>query len=110
MTDTPHRQHHDLGGQPAGAVDRHEHEIEPWEKRIEALVRCLQLRDPPILTVDQLRRHIEELPPKAYDSLSYYEKWIASLANLLLEKGVLAREELEARVAAVKARKAKEAA
>lgn len=110
MTDTPHRQHHDMGGNPAGPVSRHEHEIEPWEKRIEALVRCLQLRSPPILTIDQLRRHIEELPPRTYDSLSYYEKWIASLANLLQEKGVVTRDELEARVAAIKTRKAKEAA
>ncbi len=93
-----------MGGRPAGPVSRHEHEIEPWEKRIEALVRCLQLRERPVLTVDELRRHIEELPPNSYDSLSYYEKWIAALANLLLEKGVLTRDELDARIAAVKAK------
>jgi hypothetical protein len=110
MTQAPHRQHHDMGGQPAGPVSTAEHEIAHWEKRIEAMVRALQLRKPPILTVDQLRRHLEELPPETYDRLSYYERWIASLANLLIEKGVLTREEIEARVREVAARRAVEPA
>jgi hypothetical protein len=105
MSDTPYRQHHDMGGQPAGPVGRHEHEIEPWEKRIEAMMRCLQLRDPPIITVDQLRRCIEELPPETYDTLSYYERWMASLAALLVEKGILSPSEIEARMATLRDRK-----
>ena len=39
-----------------------------------------------------------------YDKLTYYEKWITSLANLLVEKGVLSRAEIDARIAAIKAR------
>ena len=108
MSDTPHRMHHDMGGQPAGPVSPAAHEIEPWEKRIEALLRCMQLREKPVVTVDELRRGIEELPPKLYDSLSYYERWIASLTNIMVEKGVLTRAEIEARMAKIKAR-AKEA-
>ncbi len=103
MTETPFRQHHDMGGQPAGPVSLQEHEIEPWEKRIEAMMRCLQLRDPPILTVDQLRRCIEALPVEQYDSLTYYERWMASLAALLVEKGILSPSEIEARMAKVRA-------
>jgi hypothetical protein len=110
MTDARHRMHHDMGGQPAGPVRPSEHEIEPWEKRIEAILRCLQLRDPPIVTVDELRRGIEELPPLLYDSLSYYERWIASLTNIVVEKGVLARAEIEQRMAAIRAARAKEVA
>src|SRR5262249_14001093 len=109
MSDTPHRMHHDMGGQPAGPVSRAEHEIEPWEKRIEAIVRCMQLRETPIVTVDELRRGIEELPPKHYDTLSYYERWIASLTNILVEKGVLSRAEIEQRMAALKAARAEKA-
>jgi hypothetical protein len=102
--------HHDLGGQPAGPVRPSEHEIEPWEKRIEAILRCMQLRDPPIVTVDELRRGIEDLPPELYDSLTYYERWIASLTNILVEKGVLVRDEVERRMVAIKAARAMEAA
>ena len=98
-----------MGGQPAGPVSTSGHEIEPWEKRIEAILRCMQLRDPPIVTVDELRRGIEELPPKLYDSLSYYERWIASLTNIVVEKGVLSRAEVDQRIARIKAARAKEA-
>lgn len=101
--------HHDMGGQPSGPVNPSGHEIEPWEKRIEAIMRCMQLRDTPIVTVDELRRGIEELPPKLYDSLTYYERWIASLTNIIVEKGVLTRAEIQQRMAAIKARRAKEA-
>jgi hypothetical protein len=58
----------------------------------------LSMRDPPIITVDEMRRGIEELPPDLYDALSYYERWIASLTNILVEKGVLDAAELQARV------------
>lgn len=109
MSETPHRMHHDMGGQPAGPVSPSGHEIEPWEKRIEAILRCMQLRETPIVTVDELRRGIEELPPKLYDSLTYYEKWIASLTNIMVEKGVLTRAEIEQRMAAIKMARAKEA-
>jgi hypothetical protein len=108
MSDTPHRMHHDMGGQPAGPVSPSSHEIEPWEKRIEAILRCMQLRDPPVVTIDELRRGIEELPPKLYDSLSYYERWIASLTDILVEKGVLARAEVDQRMERIKAARAKE--
>jgi hypothetical protein len=104
-----HRMHHDMGGQPAGPVRTAEHEIEPWEKRIEAILRCMQLREKPVVSIDELRRGIEELPPKLYDTLTYYERWIASLTNILVEKGVLSRAEIEQRMAALKGARGKEA-
>lgn len=110
MSDKPHRMHHDMGGQPAGPVSLAGHEIEPWEKRIEAILRCLQLREKPVVTVDELRRGIEQLSPALYDSLTYYERWIASLTNILVEKGVLARAEIDQRIAALEAARASEAA
>ena len=108
MSEKPLRRHHDMGGAATGPVSTAEHVIEPWEKRIEAILRCMQLRETPIVTVDELRRGIEELPPKLYDSLSYYERWIASLTNVMIEKGVLTRAEIDARMASIKAARAKE--
>lgn len=107
-TDT--RQHHDMGGVDAGPVAPSTHEIEPWEKRIEAMVRLLSTCDPPVITIDEIRRGIEELPPETYDGITYYEKWIASLTAILVEKGVLDRDELAARTSDVEARKAGEGA
>lgn len=86
------RRHHDMGGLPAGAVDRHEHDYAPWEKKVDAILRLLAAKG--VITVDELRRGIEEIGPGAYDELTYYERWITSIGNLLLEKGVLGVSEL----------------
>ena len=41
-------------------------------------------------------RHAREcLSPKDYGRFSYYEKWIAALADLLVDTGALTRDELE---------------
>jgi hypothetical protein len=56
------------------------------------------------MRVDELRRGIESLAPDAYDRLSYYERWIASIAKVLVEKGVFSQAELDARVAEIAAR------
>jgi hypothetical protein len=101
--------HHDMGGEPAGPVSTAQHDLAPWEKRIEAVVRCMNLGETPLVTVDELRRGIEELPPHLYDTLSYYERWIASLANIMVEKGVLTRPEIDARMAAIAAARRKDA-
>lgn len=98
------RQYHDMGGLDKGPVDTEGHDIALWEKRIEAMMRLLWMRDDPVMTVDEMRRGIEELPPEQYDNLTYYERWIVSLTNILVEKGVLTREELAQRVQEIEAR------
>ena len=97
---------HDLGGQPAGPVDRSEHQYAPWEKRVHALM--ILLSDPcrRVMTVDELRRGIESLGEAEYDRLTYYERWIASIANTLLQKGVFTADELGRKLAEVEAREA----
>ena len=92
-----------MGGAPAGPVARVERDYEPWEKRVDALMSLL-VRDRKLMRVDELRRGIEALAPDAYDRLVYYERWIASIAAILVEKGVLDAAALEARVAEVEAR------
>lgn len=86
------RGHHDMGGLPAGKVERTEHDYPDWERRVDAMVQILRLRGK--ITVDELRKNIEALPPAAYDQLSYYEKWISSLTQTLLQRGVITSEEL----------------
>ena len=94
---------HDLGGLPAGPDDRAEHEYLLWEKQVDAILRLL-IVEKKLMRVDELRRGIESLDGNAYRDLSYYERWIASIARILVEKGVLTQNELDARLAEVRAR------
>jgi hypothetical protein len=99
------RSHHDMGGEPAGPVERSEHDYALWEKRVDALMMLLSAPTRRLLRVDELRRNIEALPPDAYDKMSYYERWISSIANTLLQRGVLTTDELGRKMAEVAARK-----
>jgi hypothetical protein len=96
------RGHHDMGGLPAGPVERREPELAFWERRVDALMTLLSERQ--LLLVDELRRSIEALPPDAYDRWSYYERWISAIADVLLQRGVLSSDELGRKLAQVQAR------
>ena len=96
------RGHHDLGGRPAGKVERDEHDYELWERRIDAMAVLLGAKK--LLTVDQRRKNIEALPPEMYDGLSYYERWLMSLAASLVERGLITSYELATRIKEVGAR------
>lgn len=98
------RRHHDMGGLEAGPVERSGHDYSLWEKRIDAIRRLLSDDKRRMMTVDELRRGIEELGAKAYDEMSYYERWAASTTNLLIEKGVITIDELGRKMEEVEAR------
>jgi hypothetical protein len=97
------RSHHDMGGLPAGRVEPTEHDYPDWERRVDAMVQLL--RGGGRITVDELRKNIEGLPPEAYDQLSYYEKWISSLTQTLIQRGVITTEELGRKMQEVEKRK-----
>ncbi len=86
------RSHHDMGGLAAGRIEATEHDYPEWERRVDAMVQLI--RGAGKITVDELRKNIEALPPGAYDKLSYYEKWISSLTATLIQRGVITTEEL----------------
>jgi hypothetical protein len=103
--------HHDMGGEPAGKVERVEHDYEDWERRVDALMMfCSGVRGNArwegsrLLTVDQLRKNIESLPPEQYDRLAYYEKWITSLTQSLIQRGVITTADLTRKMNEVKKR------
>jgi len=85
-----------MGGEPAGKVERTEHDYEAWERRVDAImVLCTGIKSGRrFMTVDELRKNIEALPPDTYDRLSYYEKWITSLTQSLIQRGVITTAEL----------------
>lgn len=90
--------HHDLGGRPAGPIERSESVPSHWHKRMEAMRDCLARRTPPVMHVDEMRRGIEELSASAYAALDPYQRKTTAIRDVLLAKGVLDRAELEAAV------------
>lgn len=103
LRNTATRGPHDMGGLPAGPVDRAEHALEPWEQRVDAMRQIVHGKLK-ILGSDRLRRAQEALPPDAYHSMSYYERWLAAMASVLIENGVLTTRELGERIDAVSGR------
>jgi hypothetical protein len=96
--------HHDMGGQPAGPIDKSEHELAPWEKRVHALLTLLSNPCRDVMNVHELRRGIESLGQAEYDRLKYYERWITSIANNLIAKGVISVAELGQKLAEIEMR------
>jgi hypothetical protein len=97
------RRHHDMGGLDSVPVVPTEHDYAPWEKRIDAIMRMIVGGTGPLAT-DELRRAVEEIGPGAYDEMSYYERWITAMTNLLLEKQIVTVDELGRKMAEVEAR------
>jgi hypothetical protein len=53
------RNYHDMGGQDAGPIDREEHPLAYWEKRVEALISVLGAKG--LTRSDEGRRALETL-------------------------------------------------
>jgi len=87
---------HDMGGRYGDGTITPEPEDEvfhtDWHAR--ALAVTLAAGSLGKWNIDVSRHARECLAPTDYARFSYYEKWISGLANLLVETGVLTREEL----------------
>jgi nitrile hydratase len=94
---------HDLGGKQGFGKVRHTVNAAafhaPWEVRANSLyafaVRC------GIFNMDEYRHAIERMDPRHYLAASYYERSLTGTATLLVEKGLVTREELDRRVQGV---------
>jgi len=83
----------------------------PWELRVDALMWILSdgtRPGGPRMTVDELRRGIEELTPEQYRDLAYFSKWLRSMIALMSERGIVSRDELEQRAAEIAEAEARE--
>jgi nitrile hydratase subunit beta len=94
--ETP-RAHHDMGGVPkyiCEKVDTAPHALTDFDKEVDALRQILGMKD--VMSVDELRRGIESIPEADYHRLTYYQRWIRSITDTLLRKGVITAAELQA--------------
>jgi len=88
---------HDMGGMHGMGPIQHEKNEpvfhERWEARAYGLsmaIGCLGK-----WTLDALRHQIELIPPADYLSMSYYEKWIAAIVELMVKNGLATQTEVE---------------
>lgn len=98
----PGRRWHDMGGNAAGRVPATDHDHSLWEKRVDALMMIGTAKG--LFTVDSMRRVLEDMPPSSFDEMSYYERWVASLNQNLIEAGIYTPAELGRRMTEVAAR------
>ena len=97
MDETMPRAHHDMGGAAkyiCEKVDLAPHALTAFDKEVDALRQILGMKG--IMTVDELRRGIEAIPEAEYHRLTYYQRWIRSITDNLLRKGVITQAELAA--------------
>ncbi|MBP7065732.1 SH3-like domain-containing protein [Ferrovibrio sp.] len=98
------RRVNDVGGQVDGALHLDEHAVTLHEKRIDALVMLLTSPKVDAFKVDALRRAIEQNTIEDYRKFGYYDKWIRAIRDLLVEQNILTHDEIETRIAAIRAR------
>ena len=98
------RRWHDMGGLPPAdpAIDPAQHDYALWEKRVDALMVLASGKG--LFTVDGLRRVLEDMGPEAFETQSYYERWIQAVTQNLMEAGAFTPGELGAKMAEVEAR------
>jgi hypothetical protein len=91
-----------MGGDAAGAISQDQHDFAIWEKRVDALMVLCAAKG--LFTVDGLRRVLEDMGQDTFQTMSYYERWIAAVHQNLLEAGTFTTAELAARMTQVGAR------
>ncbi len=91
------RRHHDMGGLPAGPVDQTEHQLSDWEILADAVNQALGEKR--VKRTDEMRRAREDMDSELYRSLTYYERWVASMETILIEKRILTSEEINHKLA-----------
>jgi nitrile hydratase len=93
------RGHHDIGGLPgAGPIDQSEHPLSDWEILADAVNQALTARG--VKRTDEMRRAREDMDSEEYRDLSYYERWVASIETILIEKKILSKDEIDRKLAA----------
>ena len=95
------RRPNDIGGLPAGPIRPRGHEPEPWEILLTAVVATVGQEKAHVHRLDEFRRAREDIGPDLFNSLTYFELWTQGFINLMEEKGILTRAEVERRAAEI---------
>src|ERR1700752_4774324 len=91
------RAHHDMGGVAkymCETVDIEPPGLDDFDREVDALRQLLSAKR--LMSVDELRRGIEAIPEAEYHRLGYYQRWMRSITDNLLRRGVITEAELRA--------------
>ena len=87
---------HDIGGMDnIGPVPIEQDEPvfhDDWERKVYAMT--LATMGAGLFATDEVRYLTETIPPRDYLSFKYYEKWLYSLEQMMLQKNILTQQEL----------------
>src|SRR5439155_19633878 len=90
---------HDLGGMDGFGpvrVEKAEPVFHaPWEGRVFGML--IALAGAGLTTPDVYRHAVERIDPARYLTAPYYERMLAGVLTLLVERGIVGQDELEAR-------------
>ena len=73
-------------------MDIEPHALTDFDREVDALRQMLAVKK--LMSVDELRRGVEAIPEADYHRLTYYRRWIRSITDTLLRKGVITEAEL----------------
>tara|TARA_E500000331_G_scaffold349886_2_gene393863 strand:+ start:3837 stop:4199 length:363 start_codon:yes stop_codon:yes gene_type:complete len=93
------RGYHDIGGDDAGAIPKVDLPWLHWEKKTEAIRNLLGDGTRRIISLDEMRRGFESFGADKYKALSFYRRRLDAMVDILIEKQVISREELDASIA-----------
>lgn len=85
----------DIGGEPAGEIPTEDYELLFWEKQMIATFNLLQVKQH--VVTDEFRRTVEEMPADYYRNSTFYGRRLDGIVNLLIEKGIVDKDALDAR-------------
>lgn len=90
--------YHDVGGDPAGDIPMVDLPWLHWEKQVEAIRGLLGDGTRRIVSLDEVRRGFESFGVEKYNSLSFYRRRLEAMTDILIEKGIVSRAELDAAI------------
>jgi hypothetical protein len=89
----------DIGGEEAGPVPRDDYDMLFWEKQMIATFNVMQVKQ--LVATDEFRRTVEEMSPEYYKNSTFYGRRLDGIVALLIEKGIVDRDALQARTKAI---------
>lgn len=89
----------DIGGEDWGPIPRTEKEAPAYGKLATALRAALGDKGAGLVNLHESRRAREDVGPERYHGLGYFDLATVAVRDVLVEKGVLTEDEIEARIA-----------
>ncbi|MEX1168320.1 MAG: hypothetical protein WEK74_15895 [Hydrogenophaga sp.] len=85
--------YHDIGGHPAGPIEKKELPFQHWEKQAEAIRNLLGDAARRLISLDEIRLGFESFGLEKYQAYSFYRRRLEAMIDTLEKKGVLTRDE-----------------